>query len=511
MELSSDEERAKTHAFNHKLSEGSLGLLPPAAACEKLKAASLTAGHTNTGLRCIRGQVACSIPEISVEGRMNAAKIAEADAAFGKAISDGLHWLVISSKIVHGCPGLVQLLQAAGNAPAQIQKYENEVQVLLRIHNAAKVNKTADGHIDWEAVKRTVNRSKPPCHADVPFLMHFVSRKAGSLDEAFLLQDLENFHKMHVPTDRVVRGGFFESLANFELSPTNLAPFWTLAMLKSQYSCPPNKVKSGECKYISTGDVKNSSGLWKDDVAIAESMLQQCRQMLQQHFVVLSKKTELLGKLDVRMVCLVMNKLEKNRSAFDTMEHVCHNFATELQEHLGADTDVQSPWSEFIKTYKPTRSASSSANVKAKDDDMDFVCFSVSGELADPMDVLRKRGINVDVRVHLREGDKMHQVLEMSDGFLKLQPDAKSKPISVSIADFLQTWQVAESAADNEDPIVLSSNASCHSLCWQGLELAVISPPILPHHPHETTCVLVLVLVGPPCSLTSFIHLQCTM
>jgi hypothetical protein len=319
VELSSDEERAKTYAFNHKLSEGSLGLLPPAAACEKLKAASLTAGHTNTGLRCIRGQVACSILEISVEGRMNATRIAEADAAFGKAISDGLHWLVISSKIAHGCPGLVQLLQAAGNAPAQIQKYENEVQVLLRIHNAAKVNKTEDGHIDWEAVKRTVNRSKPPCHADAPFLMHFVSRKAGSLDEAFLLQDLENFHKMHVPTDRVVKGGFFESLASFELSPTNLAPFWTLAMLKSQYSCPPSKVKSGECKYISSGDVKCSSGLWKDDVAKAESMLQQCRQMLQQHFVVLSKKTELLGKLDVRMVCLVMNKLEQKHQAFDTM------------------------------------------------------------------------------------------------------------------------------------------------------------------------------------------------
>ena len=85
-------------------------------------------------------------------------------------------------------------------------------------------------------------------------------------------------------------------------------------MLKTQYSCPDNKVRAGECKYLSVGDVKGSVVSLKVEVEKAEGMLRECRHVLQglQGFD-FAKQIEILGKLDVRMVCLVLNKNEKNR------------------------------------------------------------------------------------------------------------------------------------------------------------------------------------------------------
>ena len=456
VELSSDAERLETYNFNKKLADGSSGLLPPAMPANQLKAASLTASHTNTGLRCIRAQVVCDIPDISIEGKMSATKLADGDAQFGKAIEDGLQWLVISSKIAAACPKMLHLLQAAGNAPAQIQKAENEIQVLLRIHNAVKQHRMASGSVDWDKIRALVLRSKPPCQADVGFLMAFVARKAGSLDDAFLLQDLEGFHKMHVPTDRVVKGLFFQALAALELSPTNLAPFWTIAMLKTQYSCPDNKVRAGECKYLSVGDVKASVVSLKAEVEKAEGMLRECRQVLQGiPGFDFAKQIEILGKLDVRMVCLVLNKNEKNRQSFATMEHVCHQFVLDLQEALPKNAaTLKSPWEGFVAAHAPASSASASlvAETVPNKQGLDFVSFDVSGQLSDPMDMLRKKGTNLDIQVSKTDDEKIHKVIEMSGGFLKLQPQQSAKCVSVSISDFLASWRVLEAGhAEMED------------------------------------------------------------
>ena len=133
---------------------------------------------------------------------------------------------------------------------------------MMRLHTTAKTFPDAAGQVDWQRVLHVVSRSKPPCLQDLPDLVQFVAKKAGTADDAFLLHELEQFHKMHVPTNHVVKGGFYAHLAAFELSPTAHALFWTMACLKTQYSCPECKVRSDECKFSSGSDLKQCTTVW---------------------------------------------------------------------------------------------------------------------------------------------------------------------------------------------------------------------------------------------------------
>jgi hypothetical protein len=334
IEVASDDTRAKTFDFNERLCQGSAGLLPDAIPRERIKAASLTNGHTNCGLRAIRARVKCENPELSVEGYFSPEKIGSSDPDFAKAIHEGLHWTIVNEKIAEKCPGLVGLLQAAGNATSQIQKAENEIQVMMRLHSCAKANRDASGTVDWRRVSQLVGRSKPPCQDDIPDLIKFVTKKAGTADSPWLLKELENFHKMHVPSNRSIKGPFFSQLAAFELDPTSPVPFFTMAILKTQYSCPEAKIKNGECKYISSGDLKQCLTTGKSDVANCESLMKLCRDNLAKvtDITTEAKRTELLSVMEVRMVMHVMNKKEKQRQTFNNLEEIGSVFLDDLKK-----------------------------------------------------------------------------------------------------------------------------------------------------------------------------------
>jgi hypothetical protein len=443
VEIASEEERLKTYDFNRILCQGSAGLLPAATPADQIKAASVTCGHTNSGLRAIRARVCCEYPELSMESQFSPEKIRLKDSEFGRAIDNGLQWTVISAKVVLECPGLVTMLQAAGNAPGQIQKAENEIQVMMRLHATAKTCRDAAGQVDWQRVLQVVSRTKPPCLPDLPDLVQFVAKKAGTGDDAFLLHELEQFHKMHVPTNHVVKGGFYSQLAAFELSPTAPAPFWTMACLKTQYSCPASKVRSGECKFISATDLKNCTAVWKKDVEKVESLMKECRAKL--HLVkddlTDAQRTHLLGLLDVRLVSHVMNKKDKGRPSFGSLEEICHTLVQELQAMTPLASQIASPWSSASassgqKPAQPEQAAPPS------DDNLKFTDFNTSGELADPMELLRNKGVHVGGMVRPNGSDKIHHVIEMQGGFVKLQPQPAQKCVSVSIDKFLEAWQV---------------------------------------------------------------------
>ena len=82
---------------------------------------SVGSTHFNHGLECANQRVPCAIPEISEDGYMSAAKLANGSPKFAKALADGLIWTIIRWEVEVMFPGLPSLLQSALNASGQIQ------------------------------------------------------------------------------------------------------------------------------------------------------------------------------------------------------------------------------------------------------------------------------------------------------------------------------------------------------------------------------------------------------
>ena len=180
------------------------GLLAPVEQ-GSLKAASLTKGHTNQVLRCVHYGVETEYDILAVDGKMNKEKVAQTDVEFGRAVDEGLEWLILGPVIEEKWPTLIQMVQSEGNATAQLQRHEHEIQVMGRIFNEASTHQSVLGIVNWDHIMRSVVRSKPPCKDYAHQLCKFVEYCSGGVDGA-LLFDLQSFHRMHCATTRALRG-----------------------------------------------------------------------------------------------------------------------------------------------------------------------------------------------------------------------------------------------------------------------------------------------------------------
>ena len=111
--------------FNQKLVQASGGLLPEMQKYH-LKYLSVSASHTNAGLRVINA---------GLHSTLTAEKVG-ADPEFRKALQEGLRWRILSHEVCSEFPQLPRLLQAAGNTSSQIARGEHELQILRRINAA---------------------------------------------------------------------------------------------------------------------------------------------------------------------------------------------------------------------------------------------------------------------------------------------------------------------------------------------------------------------------------------
>ena len=115
-------------SFNEKLSLESLGLLPQVPK-NNLLYASLSASHTNAGLRCIAAQSPHDAEDMCLNGFLSVEAISQRDPAFAKAAEEGIEWKVISRVCGKEFPGLLSLIQSALNSSGQVAKGEHELDV----------------------------------------------------------------------------------------------------------------------------------------------------------------------------------------------------------------------------------------------------------------------------------------------------------------------------------------------------------------------------------------------
>jgi len=113
-----DDEAGSNLNYTTLLQEGNQYLGKPAL---QMRFASLICSHLNQFLHAANsGDVKCSIPEISENGVISAAKLKEGSPTFAEALDKGLHWFVFTKECFKRHPTLPKWIQSSDNAKGQV-------------------------------------------------------------------------------------------------------------------------------------------------------------------------------------------------------------------------------------------------------------------------------------------------------------------------------------------------------------------------------------------------------
>jgi hypothetical protein len=324
--------------FNTKLTESS-ELLPPVVK-DSIRYGSISCSHTNMFLRSMAHGVKSTDDLVAVGGKLSLEHLAQRDHEFARAVREGLPWSVLSWRVEAEFPGVLSLIQSARNASGQVARSEHEMQVMLRIQALALSEQRRTGNApDWAAISKTVLRSRPPCAADIRELQVFVATCGGGTTGSFL-HDLGAFHRQCVNSDlRTIRGAFYKSVA--ELTLDGDIPYFKIALVKTQYTCPKIKVnRARECAWISTGDLAGCQKTRQKMVMAAEDKLCEARTALAsakwEDVVPEPRRVVYLAKMDTLIVRWVLEKQDKAVFVAKSAECVMNKVLSELKMEFSA-------------------------------------------------------------------------------------------------------------------------------------------------------------------------------
>ena len=123
------------------------------------------------------------------------------------------------------------------------------------------------GTSDWAAISKSILLTKPVCSSQIPTLIQFVKNFGGGVGSKFI-DDLCVFHRKYAANERHLSDVFLEGLTNLVVKEKPdkkndkksilqdfKLPLLRFAILKTEYTCPDNKVSRGECKFITPSDM----------------------------------------------------------------------------------------------------------------------------------------------------------------------------------------------------------------------------------------------------------------
>ena len=174
-------------------------------------------------------------------------------------------------------PTLPELVQHAKNASGNIARRESEVQLLLRIQEAVDMSKGSP--VDWTALKTKLLMRHVSNPEGLPTLIKFVRRWGGGVGGRFV-RDLRTFHQQFVSSERVIPTSTFAALADLKVDAASHAPFFAMAVVKAQGSCPVSKVQNQICRFISNSDITSLAGHRKEEMKSVDRMLSRCYELV---------------------------------------------------------------------------------------------------------------------------------------------------------------------------------------------------------------------------------------
>ena len=398
----------RTAIFMQNLIMGSpgLGKVNP---CE-IRYGSLGCSHTNQFLVAALCQVETEEQSLAVGGRMSADMLGSRDPRMKEAFSKGLLWLVIAHEATLMYPTLCDLVQSARNSSGAAHHRENSFQIMAKAASIASAMSIANnGVVAWDTILQIVTTRSHASENEVKPILKYIQRYGGG-DAGSFASELQEFHKMCVPATRVVSASTFQALADLKLAAKDMPPYFMAAVLKAQALCPEASVDplTKVCNFISKTDINSlSSGARKTAMLQAEGVLMECRNLAKDHQVSRQTAVRCLGRLDVFMARLVLNK--KQEQGFTTVEDVGKNFVKDL---LQAGTEVMCPWSQqSFEAAAPSRLAPN------------FVQYNPDGQAIAPEALaLQNSGFFVGTRVKNTTDNTLHEIAQLlEDGSVVLQ------------------------------------------------------------------------------------------
>jgi len=429
--------------FNQDLAAGSDGQLAPVQP-GALRYLSLSAGHTNQGLRAAHFGVKSESTQLADNGHMCWRKIQSRDPEMGKAISEGLNWTTLARQVEEAFPGLVGMLQEALNASDQVHRSESELEVTLKIHQLAMSQVRSKGEVDWPAVVAAAGRSKPQCSSDIPQLAAFAQMVCGGTD-AQLLKGLMCFVKS-LKTKRTVRGEVFNALAQTTTGATTTCALFRVACLKACYACPDRFVQGSESRLLGPGDISSMATRNRAVCLQSEHMMKEARALLAQlpeGSLQDLQATHLLGQLDTRLVMHVFQKKDPTRKTFKALSEIGAAFWEDLCSRIGEDkvAGLTWPWPVLGGTKASgegkQRPASSQSQQPMRE-------LTATGELANPVALLTEGGIVPGARVRNREhGHELEIIAVTASSVTAKEVEGNNiKPIDFVHDDFVERHTV---------------------------------------------------------------------
>ena len=315
---------------------------------------TLSCGHTNQWLNCILAEVPTDITSLQDDrGRISASKLSS-DTQLSEALKSGIEWLVLKAQVEVSFPQLPDLIQEAKNMIGTAQRPESEVQLLLKISQHALQYPIGE-HVDWKRIAFIAQT--PSCKHDCAALAQFASRWGGH----DLMKELMQFHTTHVKPNRCIGPSTFIALSKIPLTPQQLCPFFVIAVLKCQFTCPPDKVRSGICQFISPSDITSLSGKKLPAMLAAEKILRECREFIASNslgsLVHPKNMLKYFGYLDTRAVRVVLSK-ECN---IKTVEEGAAAFCQGAIIDSNAVATITNPWASHLSSTTTSSSSSSHA------------------------------------------------------------------------------------------------------------------------------------------------------
>jgi hypothetical protein len=330
---------------------------PMLGTCTAIQYGSVSCSHTNEFLKAVMCGVETDYENLcDADKTMSYNRLCK-DGGLKEALDHGLDWLIVSASAVHQFPQLPDYIQSARNLTGAVHQQEDSFQLLNKIQNLASHQyKACGGIVDWSEIEKILVRR---CHASVEEVGPLVKfcRQYGGGEAGTFVADLCAFQKDFVPPGRVVPVGTWKSLTDLKLGPKELAPHFMCAVLKSQAACPKAKLDGNICKYISNSDINSLQGQKKDLMLQAEAVLSECRAAVSGKGLPEAAVAKALGKLDVHMVKLVLNKGGPNQ---------CQS-PSEIAQTFAEDLGIQQP-------VQPTPKKQSEASAS------DFVQYDEAGK-----------------------------------------------------------------------------------------------------------------------------------
>jgi hypothetical protein len=385
--------------FTHKLAANSemLGVYQE----NDVRYGSLACSRTNQFLLAASQAAKSDVASISEGGRLSKEKICRGDINFQSAIEEGLNWTVLRYNVAHWYPELPLLIQRARNV--NLCKPDNEVQLMLRIHCAAQAQSLAKhGCVDWASIVNNVRLKATGTIHDVEALALFCQRWSGG-DMGVLLAELLQFHRNHVPANRVVPATTFIALSQLKLTERECCPFFIMAVVKAQFTAPPAKVQQQICKLFTPADI---SGMAKKLTVIveAEKLLRACRGALDGR---LSQKAlvRIVGRLD----CAVARHVLGKSGEFKSVTEIASRFVLEMQVHCG-DHTIANP-------YESAAILASQGSGSGTPIGPNFVQFDNAGAVQNAVVLLlQQHGFHVNRSVALSDDASVYKITAIDDG-----------------------------------------------------------------------------------------------